>query len=115
MAHIRKHRRKWQARVRKKSFNVSKSFWKKSDTSKWALKVEAHIETGTYKRIVEAERIADIRICEILNIYYEKHLKTRSQDLLKEKYLIDLVCKLLGNRYITDLKGSELARTVMNN
>ena len=110
MAYIRKHKRKWQARVRKKSFNVSRSFWKKSDASKWALKVEAHIETGTYKRIKEAERVADIRICELLNIYYEKHLKIKSQDPLKEKYLIDLVCKLLGNAYITDLTGSELAR-----
>ena len=110
MAYIRKHKRKWQARVRKKNFNVSRSFWKKSDASKWALKVEAHIETGTYKRIKEAERVADIRICELLNIYYEKHLKIKSQDPLKEKYLIDLVCKLLGNAYITDLTGSELAR-----
>ena len=71
---------------------------------------EAQIETGTYKRVKEAERIADIRLSELLNIYYEKHLKTRSQDPLKEKYLIDLVCKLLGNIYITDLTGSELAR-----
>jgi len=46
MAYLTKHRKKWQARVRKKNFNVSKSFWKKSDASKWALKVEAQIETG---------------------------------------------------------------------
>ena len=110
MAYLTKHRKKWQARVRKKNFNVSKSFWKKSDASKWALKVEAHIETGSYNRVVEAERIADIRICEILNIYYEKHLKKKSKHPGDEKYLIDLVCKLLGNAYLTDLTGSALAR-----
>ena len=68
MAYLTKHRKKWQARVRKKNFNVSKSFWKKSDASKWALKVEAHIETGSYNRVVEAERIADITQLEIKTV-----------------------------------------------
>ena len=114
MATIRKIRRKWQAIIRKgpqgKKTTVVKSFLKKGDATRWAYKTEAQIETGTYRRVQELERLADIRICDILNIYYEKHLKIRSQDPLKEKYLIDLVCKLLGNIYITDLTGSELAR-----
>ena len=50
---------------------------RKSDASKWAYRTEAQIETGSYRRVVEAERIADIRICEVLNIYYEKHLKKK--------------------------------------
>ncbi len=45
MAHIRKLRRKWQVQVRKQKIKVTKSFWKKSDASKWALKTEAQIET----------------------------------------------------------------------
>ena len=48
MAHIRKLRRKWQVQVRKQKIKVTKSFWKKSDASKWALKTEAQIETGSY-------------------------------------------------------------------
>ncbi|MBO6469186.1 MAG: hypothetical protein HVK44_03405, partial [Pelagibacteraceae bacterium] len=110
MAHIRKLRRKWQVQVRKQKIKVTKSFWKKSDASKWAIKTEAQIETGTYRRVQEVERIADIRICEVLNIYYEKHLKKKSKHAEDEKYLIDLVCKLLRNAYLTDLTGSELAR-----
>ena len=66
MATFKKHFGKWQARVRKKNISVAKSFLRKGDASKWAYKIEAHIETGTYKRIVEAERIADIRICEVM-------------------------------------------------
>ena len=88
MAYIRKWYGKWQVFVRRKNIRVIKSFTKKSDASKWAYHTEALIETGTYRRVQEAERIADIRICELLNIYYEKHLKIRSQDPLKEKYLI---------------------------
>ena len=110
MAYICKHYSKWQAQVRKKKIFVSKSFHRKSDASKWAYKTEAQIETGSYRRVQEAERIADIRICEVLNIYYEKHLKKKSKHPEDEKYLIDLVCKLLRNAYLTDLTGSELAR-----
>ena len=46
---------------------------------------------------------------EIFNIYYKKHIKVRSRDPLKEKSLIDLVTRLLGKKYITDLTGNELA------
>ena len=48
---------------------------RKSDASKWAYRTEAQIETGSYRRVVEAERIADIRICKLLNIYYDKYIK----------------------------------------
>ena len=77
MANIRKFKKKWQAQVRKKKIYVAKSFLRKGDATRWAYKTEAQIETGSYRRVVEAERIADIRICEVLNIYYEKHLKKK--------------------------------------
>jgi len=41
VAYIRKHRKKWQALVRKKKIVVVKSFWKKGDARKWADKIEA--------------------------------------------------------------------------
>ena len=77
MANIRKFKKKWQAQVRKKKIYVAKSFLRKGDATRWAYKTEAQIETGSYRRVVEAERIADIRISEVLNIYYEKHLKKK--------------------------------------
>ena len=77
MAYIRKFKKKWQAQVRKKKIYVAKSFLRKGDATRWAYKTEAQIETGSYRRVQEAERIADIRICEVLNIYYEKHLKKK--------------------------------------
>ena len=87
MAHIRKHKGKWQAIVKRKKMRVQKSFVRKSDASKWAYRTEAQIETGTYRRVQEAERIVDVRICEVLNIYYEKHLKKKSKHAEDEKYL----------------------------
>ena len=111
MSTIRKHYKKWQALVRKKGKVVAKSFYKKSDASKWAYKVEAQIETGLYNRIEKAEKLADIKLKEILNIYYEKYLVLKSKDHKKEKYLIDLLSnKPIGNTYLSELTGSLLAR-----
>jgi len=88
-----------------------KSFWKKSNASKWAYKTEAQIETGSYKRVQEAEKLSNIKVKEILSTYYEKYLRIKSKDANKEKYLIDLLSnKPIGNKYITELTGSALAR-----
>ena len=111
MAHLRKHGKKWQAVVRKKNKLIYKSFWKKSDASAWAYKTEAQLETGTYQRVERAEKLADIKLKEILNIYYEKYLVLKSKDHKKEKYLIDLLSnKPIGDKYLTEITGSTLAR-----
>ena len=111
MAHLRKHGKKWQAVVRRKNKLIYKSFWKKSDASAWAYKTEAQLETGTYQRVERAEKLADIKLKEILNIYYEKYLVLKSKDHKKEKYLIDLLSnKPIGEKYITEITGSTLAR-----
>jgi len=111
MAHLRKHGKKWQAVVRKKNKLIYKSFWKKSDASAWAYKTEAQLETGTYQRVERAEKLADIKLKEILNIYYEKYLVLKSKDHKKEKYLIDLLSnKPIGEKYLTEVTGSTLAR-----
>tara|TARA_Y100001937_G_scaffold12451_1_gene15810 strand:+ start:39 stop:1046 length:1008 start_codon:yes stop_codon:yes gene_type:complete len=111
MAHLRKHGKKWQGVVRKKNKLIYKSFWKKSDASAWAYKTEAQLETGTYQRVEQAEKLADIKLKEILNIYYEKYLVKKSKDHKKEKYLIDLLSnKPIGDKYLTEITGSTLAR-----
>ena len=48
MAHIRKHHGKWLVNVRKKKVVARKTFLRKGDATKWANKIEAHIETGQY-------------------------------------------------------------------
>ena len=111
MATIRKHFKKWQVLVRKKNIAVTKSFWKKSDASKWAYRTEAQIETGSYKRVKDAEKLADIKLKEVLSTYYEKYLRIKSKDPQKEKYLIDLLSnKPIGNKYMSEITGSTLAR-----
>ena len=48
MATIRKMGKKWQAVIRIKKRQLSKSFEKKSDAVKWSAKVEYEIEQGVF-------------------------------------------------------------------
>ena len=72
MATIRKHYKKWQAIVRKKNIQARKSFLRKGDATKWAYKIEAQIETGSYLTIKKAERLNEIKLKELLDIFYDK-------------------------------------------
>jgi len=72
MAQIRKHGKKWQSIVRKKKLTVIKSFWKKGDATAWAYKTEAEIQTGVYLEIKSAERLNEITLKELLDIFYDK-------------------------------------------
>ena len=75
MATIRKHFKKWQVLVRKRNVAVTKSFWKKSDASKWAYKTEAQIETGVFRKVAQVEKLIDINLEEVFNIYFDNKVK----------------------------------------
>ena len=72
MAHIRKHRRKWQAIVKRKKIRVQKYFLRKLDSNKWAYKIEAQIESGTYLTLKKQERLNEIKLSELLNFMKDK-------------------------------------------
>ena len=100
MASIQKFKKKkWRAVIRRNKIVATKVFLRKSDASKWAYHTEALIETGAYKRVQESERLADIRVSEILNIYYEKHIKIKSIEKIFKK-LINLLTIILKRDYI---------------
>ena len=71
MAHLRKHFGKWQAVIQKKKIRVAKSFTNKSDARKWSHKVEALIETGSYFGVVETEKLNEIKVNELLDVYFD--------------------------------------------
>jgi integrase len=48
MASIRKHRDKWQARIKRGAIVTEKSFLNKRDAERWARQIEADIERGEY-------------------------------------------------------------------
>jgi integrase len=110
MATIRKHFKKWQVLVRKKNVAVTKSFWKKSDASKWAYKTEAQIETGVFRKVDQVEKLIDINLEEVFNIYFDKYLKRNSRSLYKEKSMVRIMTSQLGGVYLNDLSSSRLAK-----
>ena len=49
MASIRKHKGKWQARIKRGAIVTEKSLINKRDAEHWARKVGAEIESGDYQ------------------------------------------------------------------
>jgi len=69
MATIRKNGKNWQAIIRKKRRQLSKSFEKKSDAVKWSAKVEYEIEQGVFNN---SDRLNSLKVSELIWLYYEK-------------------------------------------
>ena len=82
MAHIRKHYKKWQAVVRRRGIRAEKSFFRKGDATKWAYQIEAQIETGSYLTLKKQERLNEIKLSELLDIFYDK-TKSKSKNVKK--------------------------------
>jgi|TARA_R100000426_G_C4820550_1_gene110304 integrase len=84
VATIRKHGRKWQSIIRKKKIVVRKSFWKKSDARLWSDKTEAQIEVGSFLEVQRADKLNEIKVYELLDIFFDKfRRKTKHKDRLK--------------------------------
>ena len=109
MATFKKHFGKWQARVRKKNISVAKSFLRKGDATKWAYKVEAQIETGTYLTIKKQERLNEIKLGELLDIFFDK-TKRKSRNPVRFEYEVNYLKRFpIANLYLSQLDTKILA------
>ena len=101
MATIRKHYKKWQAIVRKKNIQARKSFLRKGDATKWAYKIEAQIETGSYLTIKKAERLNEIKLGELLDIFFDK-TKRKSKNPVRFEYEVNYLKRFpIANLYLS--------------
>ena len=107
MAHIRKYLRKWQAIVKRKNIRTQKSFLRKIDASKWAYQVEAQIETGSYLTIKKAERLNEIKLSELLDIFFDK-TKSKSKNPVRFEYEVNYLKRFpIANLYLSQFgRGS---------
>ena len=56
--HIRKHRKKWQALIRRKGIKtITKSFISKAECSKWARNIERELDRGNNIDYSEANKL----------------------------------------------------------
>jgi integrase len=109
MAHIRKHYGKWQAIVKRKNIRTQKSFLRKLDASKWAYKIEAQIETGSYLTLKKAERLNEIKLGELLDIFFDK-TKRKSRNPVRFEYEVNYLKRFpIANLYLSQLDAKILA------
>ena len=109
MATIRKMGKKWQAVIRIKKRQLSKSFEKKSDAVKWSAKVEYEIEQGVFNN---SDRLNSLKVSELLWLYYEK---TKHQTKWSErlKYEILNLCKFpITKLFMGELTTLRVAETL---
>ena len=85
MASIQKFRTKWKAFVRKKKITVIKTFLRKGDARRWADKIEAQIEVGSYLEVKKSERLNEIKVYELCLEF--KLMKIFTELKLKLNYL----------------------------
>jgi len=109
MAYIRKWHGKWQVFVRRKKVRAIKSFAKKGDATKWAYKVEAQIETGSYLNVKKQERLNEIKLSNLLDIFFDK-TKAKARHPKNLEYNIKFLKRLpIANLYLSQLDSQVLA------
>ena len=92
MAYIRKHRKNWQALICKQKITVGKSFLKKSDAWLWADKVEAQIEVGSYLEVKKYDKLNEIKVNELLDIFFDR-FRRKTKHVSNLKYQIEKMKK----------------------
>ena len=109
MAHIRKHHGKWLAFVRRKKVRAIKSFASKGDATRWAYRTEAQIETGSYNAIKKQERLNEIKLSELLDIFFDK-IKIKSKNVKRFEYEVNHIKRFpIANLYLSQLDTKSLA------
>ena len=109
MAYIRKWHGKWQVFVRKRKIRVIKSFEKKGDATRWAEKTEAQIEVGSFLTIKPQERLNEITVKELLDIFFDKTV-IESKHPKRFKYEIEHLKRYdISKLYLSQLTPRVLA------
>tara|TARA_Y100000294_G_C8315676_1_gene240600 strand:- start:167 stop:508 length:342 start_codon:yes stop_codon:yes gene_type:complete len=109
MAYLRKHFGKWQAVINRKKIRVANSFANKSDARKWSYKVEALTETGSYFGVVETEKLNEIRVNELLDVYFDS-FKRKTKYIKRFTYEVGFLKRQKSsNLFLSQLKPRVLA------
>ncbi len=95
--------------VRKKKITVIKTFLRKGDARKWADKIEAQIEVGSYLQVKKSERLNEMRVIELLDIFFDK-FKRKTKNLYNFTYDINFMKRQpLAKLFLSQLSPRSLA------
>lgn len=108
MASIRKHRNKWQARVKRGGIVAEKSFQLKRDAELWARRTEAQIEIGSYKPTTHDEPVSPAMLGDILR-RFGSEIASHHRSATTAINVMTLI-RALGKVEIEDLDAQVVAR-----
>lgn len=98
--------RKWQARVRLRGRNLTKTFTRRADAQAWIGETEAAIRGGTYASVSAAERVT---FGQVLRGYRDR--KPQPKGAQSERYRIDALLRhKLAKRVAASIKTPDLER-----
>ena len=112
--HLRKRNNKWQCLINCKGYRIAKTFIKKQEAQKWALKTKTQLESNSFQ---DTSCLATMKLKDLLKLYYEKYKsKVRRSKYLQ--YAVNLLCRQkignitlikLNSRHVADFRDERLS------
>lgn len=108
MATIRKHRRKWQVRVRRDGVTLTRSFTHKRDADQWA----RHIEVRAERRDLptDAKQLARITLADLVSRYCDEVTPCKKgaemETVVLNAFLRHTICK----KKLSELTTADFAK-----
>ena len=111
--HLRKRNNKWQCLINCKGYRIAKTFIKKQEAQKWALKTKTQLESNSFQ---DTSCLATMKLKDLLILYYDKY-KTKVRRPKYFQYEINLLCRQnigniilikLNNRHIAEFRDERL-------
>ena len=111
--HLRKRNNKWQCLINCKGYRIAKTFIKKQEAQKWALKTKTQLESNSFQ---DTSCLATMKLKDLLKLYYDKY-KTKVRRPKYFQYEINLLCRQnignitlikLNNRHIAEFRDEKL-------
>ena len=104
--HLRKRNNKWQCLINYKGYRIGKTFIKKQDAQKWALKTKTQLESNSFQ---DTSCLATMKLKDLLKLYHDKY-KSKTRRPKQFQYEINLLCRQsIGNITLIKLNSSHIA------
>ena len=104
--HLRKRNNKWQCLINYKGYRIGKTFIKKQEAQKWALKTKTQLESNSFQ---DTSCLATMKLKDLLKLYHDKY-KSKTRRPKQFQYEINLLCRQsIGNITLLKLNSSHIA------
>ena len=112
--HLRKRNNKWQCLINYRGYRIGKTFIRKQEAQKWALKTKTQLESNSFQ---DTSCLATMKLKDLLKLYHEKY-QSKSRRPKQFQYEINLLCRQsvanitlikLNSRHIAEFRDEKLS------